>query len=417
MERRILHVDVNSAFLSWESVRRVRAGLSDLRQVPSIVGGDPKSRISVVLAKSIPAKKYGITTGEPVSSAIRKCPDLINVPPDFRLYAECSRAFKNLCRESAPAMEEFSIDECFLDMTGTSLIYPDITATAIQIKDRIRDELGFTVNVGVSSNKLLAKMASDFEKPDKVHTLFPEEIETKMWPLPVNDLFLCGRASSDKLRTAGILSIGDLAGADVTFVRSLLGQKLGLQLYNYANGVDDSPVVNEPEAPKGYSNETTFEDDVVSYEAADKVLLFLCDSVGSRIRKDKRTAACISVTVRGADRKKHSHQKNLGTGTDITNEIYTVSKGLLREMWDGRKPLRLIGVSLTNLNEEEYQQTSFHDYDPEKEKERKADQVMDAIRSRFGRGMVKRGSMIGEDIRVARKDRGREDAENGTDNT
>ena len=191
-ERLIFHIDVNSAFLSWESARRVSQGLPDLREIPSCVGGDPKKRTGIVVAKSIPAKKYGIQTGEPVAMALRKCPNLVIVPSDFELYDKCSRAFKKICGSYAPVMESFSIDEVFLDMTGTSLIYPDPVAAAHELKSKIHRELGFTVNVGISTNKLLAKMASDFEKPDKVHTLFPAEIPTKMWPLPVDELFFVG---------------------------------------------------------------------------------------------------------------------------------------------------------------------------------------------------------------------------------
>ena len=174
MERLIFHVDVNSAFLSWEAAKRVKMGLPDLRDIPSCIGGDPSKRTGIVVAKSIPAKKYGIQTGEPMAMAFRKCPNLVAVPSDFELYDKCSRAFKKICGSYAPVMESFSIDEVFLDMTGASYIYPDPVATAHELKDKIRTELGFTVNIGISTNKLLAKMASDFEKPDKVHTLFPE---------------------------------------------------------------------------------------------------------------------------------------------------------------------------------------------------------------------------------------------------
>ena len=173
MERLIFHVDVNSAFLSWEATRRVKQGLPDLREIPSCIGGDPRKRTGIVVAKSIPAKKYGIQTGEPMAMAFRKCPELISVPADFELYDKYSRSFKSICASYAPVMESFSIDEVFLDMTGTSYIYPDPIVTAHELKDKIRTELGFTVNIGISVNKLLAKMASDFEKPDKVHTLFP----------------------------------------------------------------------------------------------------------------------------------------------------------------------------------------------------------------------------------------------------
>ena len=207
MERLIFHIDVNSAFLSWEAARRVKQGLPDLREIPACIGGDPKKRTGIVVAKSIPAKKYGIQTGEPMAMALRKCPNLTVVPGDFALFDQCSRAFKKICASYAPVMESFSIDEVFLDMTGTSLIYPDPVATAHEIKDKIYDELGFTVNVGISTNKLLAKMASDFEKPNKVHTLFPDEIPVKMWPLPVRELLFLGKVSEKKLTEAGIRTI------------------------------------------------------------------------------------------------------------------------------------------------------------------------------------------------------------------
>lgn len=242
MERLIFHIDVNSAFLSWEAARRVQEGLPDLREIPSCIGGDPKSRRGIVVAKSIPAKKYGVTTGEPMAMALRKCPDLVCVPSDFSLYEKCSRAFKEICASYAPVMESFSIDEVFLDMSGTQLIYPDPVAVAYEIKDKIRDELGFTVNVGISVNKLLAKMASDFEKPDRVHTLFPSEIPEKMWPLPVRDLLFLGKASEKKLVQAGIKTIGEMARCSEAEIQRLLGEKAGRQLYSYAHGIDDSPV-------------------------------------------------------------------------------------------------------------------------------------------------------------------------------
>ena len=247
MERLIFHIDVNSAFLSWESARRVKQGLQDLRDIPACIGGNPKKRTGIVVAKSIPAKKYGIQTGEPMAMAIRKCPELVIVKSDFELYIKCSRAFKEICASYAPVMESFSIDEVFLDMTGTSLIYPDPIATAYEIKDKIYKELGFTVNVGISTNKLLAKMASDFEKPDKVHTLFPDEIPAKMWPLPVRELLFLGKVSEKKLVEAGIRTIGDLAHEREERIQALLGEKAGHQLYGYARGIDDSPVRAQPE--------------------------------------------------------------------------------------------------------------------------------------------------------------------------
>ena len=391
MERVIFHVDVNSAFLSWEATRRVANGEPDLRLIPSCIGGDPSKRTSIVTAKSIPAKNYGINTGEPVSMALRKCPGLVVVAPDFKLYQECSRAFIKICREYAPKLEQFSIDECFLDMTGTELIYPDPIATAHEIKNRIRDELGFTVNIGIGNNKLLAKMASDFEKPDKVHTLFKDEIKEKMWPLPIGELFLAGRASATRLKSMQINTIGELAKADPKYVKSFLGDKAGEILYEFANGIDDSEVTEESEDAKSYSMSTTLEENVTSYEEAYRILMMLSDHVSRRLRSDGVQAGCVAVTIRSTDFKNRSHQRKLDEMTDISSEIYEITKELFAEMWDGKTPLRLLNVSLSDVTKEEIRQLSLFD-DEAREKSRKMDKTMDAIRDRFGKGTIQRGS-------------------------
>ena len=403
-ERLIFHVDVNSAFLSWEAARRVKEGLPDLREIPSCIGGDPKSRRGIVVAKSIPAKKYGVTTGEPVALALRKCPDLVCVPGEFALFARCSRAFKKICASYAPVMESFSIDEVFLDMSGTHLIYPDPVAVAHEIKDKIRDELGFTVNVGIGTNKLLAKMASDFEKPDKVHTLFPSEIPEKMWPLPVRDLLFLGKASEQKLLRAGIKTIGDMAKSDEAEIRQLLGDKNGRQLYRYANGIDDSPVRSEREEAKGYSAETTVEEDIVTYEQALSLLLAQCDVVAARMRRDGKKCSCVAVTYRTLDFKTRSHQKNFEDPTDVTEEIFAQVKKLLYECWKC-EPLRLIGVALTDLTSDEFRQMSLFENTEDREKQKKVDETIDDIRRRFGNGMIVRGSTISTAGKVARKAR------------
>lgn len=403
-ERLIFHVDVNSAFLSWEAARRVKEGLPDLREIPSCIGGDPKSRRGIVVAKSIPAKKYGVTTGEPVALALRKCPDLVCVPGDFALFDRCSRAFKKICASYAPVMESFSIDEVFLDMSGTHLIYPDPVAAAYEIKDKIRDELGFTVNVGIGTNKLLAKMASDFEKPDKVHTLFPSEIPEKMWPLPVRDLLFLGKASEQKLLRAGIKTIGDMAKSDEAEIRQLLGDKNGCQLYRYANGIDDSPVRSEREETKGYSAETTVEEDIVTYEQALSLLLAQCDVVAARMRRDGKKCSCVAVTYRTLDFKTRSHQKNFEDPTDVTEEIFAQVKKLLYECWKC-EPLRLIGVALTDLTSDEFRQMSLFENTEDREKQKKVDETIDDIRRRFGNGMIVRGSTISTAGKVARKAR------------
>ena len=402
MQRLIFHVDVNSAFLSWEATKRVKQGLPDLREIPSCIGGDPKKRTGIVVAKSIPAKKYGIQTGEPVGLALQKCPDLVCVPSDFALYDRCSKAFKSICASYAPVMESFSIDEVFLDMTGTGQVYPDPIATACEIKDRIYRELGFTVNVGISTNKLLAKMASDFEKPNKVHTLYPEEVPQKMWPLPVRDLLFLGKASEKKLIQNGIHTIGDLAQANEKEIQMLLGEKSGHQLYLSANGIDDSPVKAQRDEAKGISVETTFDEDIVSYEQIFPILLSQCDIVAARMRREGKKCNCVAVSFRTLEFKNKSHQRKLENPTDVTDEIYQNVKRLFQESWSGQ-PLRLIGVALTGLTEDSFVQMSLFEDPKKREQQKKLDEAMDNIRKKFGNDKISRASTMNVSGRIARK--------------
>lgn len=396
MERLVFHVDVNSAFLSWEAARRVANGEPDLRLVPSAVGGDASSRRSIIAAKSIPAKKYDIQTGEPVSLALRKCPGLIVVEPDFALYRRCSHAFISICREYAPVLEQFSIDECFLDMTGTSLIYPDPIKTAYEIKNRIRDELGFTVNIGIGNNKLLAKMASDFEKPDKVHTLFIDEIERKMWPLPVGDLFLAGKSSTKRLIAFGLNTIGDVARHDREGLKKIVGDKMGGVLHDYANGVDNSAVSDETEDAKSYSMSTTLEDDVTTRRQAQGIIRMLADNVSRRMRVDKAQAGGVSVTIRSTEFVNKSHQRKLEEPTDISSEIFETAMELFDELWDKKTPLRLLNVGLFDISHDAPIQLSLFT-DEKKEKSRKIDRTLDMLTDKFGKNTVMRGSEYKKD--------------------
>ena len=415
MERLIFHIDVNSAFLSWEAARIVRDGGEDIRLIPSVIGGDPNKRTGVVLAKSIPAKKYGIKTGEPLSAALRKCPNLFIARPDFSLYEKNSRAFMDICREYTPTLEKFSIDECFLDMSGMHLIYPDPIATAHEIKDRIYRELGFTVNVGIGPNKLLAKMASDFEKPNKVHTLMSDEVEAKMWKLPVRELFSVGASTAARLERSHIYTVGDLARRSVKAVQAIVGVKFGELIHAYANGVDNSPVSSQTEEAKGYSISTTFEEDITSMTDAKAILLMLSDSVSARMRADGAQAYCIGVTVRTGEFKNSSHQRKLFEATDITSDIYNVSSELIGELWDGHTPIRLIGISLTSLTRGESEQISFFE-DEDKEKKRKIDKTVDNIRNKFGSETVVRGTSYKTKMNVGKKYKAQmENKEDGED--
>lgn len=391
MDRLIFHIDVNSAYLSWSSAKRVKEGLSDLRLIPACVGGDPKKRTGIVVAKSIPAKQYGVKTGEPMALALRKCPSLVSVRPDFELYERCSKAFKKICRSYAPVVESFSIDEVFLDMSGTGYVYPDPIATAHEIKDKIRDELGFTVNVGISVNKLLAKMASDFEKPDKVHTLFPEEVPEKMWPLPVRELFGIGRSTEKKLEELGIHTIGELAQSDrEALIRNMKSQ--GAMIRDYANGIESVPMVSKGVENKGYGNSVTLPSDLTEMEDVRLVLLSLCETVAARLRMDQMKGSVVTVQLVDSSFRRWSHQENLGHLTDSTNEIYASACRLLKEMWKNR-PVRLIGVQVSKAAKEEYHQMTLFG-EAETEKQRKLDAAIDAIREKYGEDAIKRTSFL-----------------------
>lgn len=392
-KRIIFHIDVNSAYLSWEAVERLKHGEAvDLRTIPSAVGGDMETRHGVILAKSIPAKQYKVTTGEPVVDALRKCPELMLVKPRHDLYQEYSKAFLAVLRQYTDGIEQFSVDEAFMDMSGTSRLFGPPVEAATRIKDQIRDELGFTVNVGISTNKLLAKMASDFEKPNKVHTLFPEEMEGKMWPLPVRDLFLVGKAAEQRLCAMGIRTIGDLAHADrQMLVRTL--KKQGDMLWRNANGIDDSPV--EPERPdnKGYGNSTTLSFDVTDAGAAKKILMELTDKVCRRLRQDDVKVESVSVHFRFCDLSRASHQCALPAATNITQEIYSYVCRLFDEKWDGT-PIRLLGVSTTKVSREDggRQMNLFDTTDYQKLEN--LDKAMDKIRNRYGPGAIRRASSL-----------------------
>ena len=402
MPRLIFHVDVNSAFLSWEATRRVKAGESDLRLIPSAVGGDRDKRTGVILAKSLPAKAYGIQTGEPVGMALRKCPQLLLVKPDFKLYEASSAAFMDICRKYAPVVEKFSIDECFLDMSGTERLYPDPVALAHQIKDEIRNTLGFTVNIGIGENKLTAKMAGDFEKPDKVHTLFSHEIATKLWHLPVESLYMVGHATAEKLKKMHLTTIGQVAAMELSVLQQLMGEKLGLQLHRYANGIDDTAVATAPREVKGYSNSTTLEENVTDRSTALRILLALTDSVSSRMRADGGKASVVAVTLRSTAFTDKSHQTKLRYPTDITSELYEAVVHIFDELWDRRTPMRLLGVALGQISWEDDPQLSFFE-DEDREKARKLDHVIDGIRGKFGSNAIVRGSTCGTTPEVGRK--------------
>ena len=392
-QRIIFHVDVNSAFLSWEAVERLRlAGGPDLRLETAAVGGDMATRHGVILAKSIPAKKMGVRTGETIGEALKKCPSLILVPPNRTLYQHCSRQFMQILEEYTPLVEQASIDEAFMDMTGTQWLWGEPEKVAHVIRERIKKELGFTVNIGISANKLLAKMASDFEKPDRVHTLFPQEIPDKMWPLPVGELYSVGGSTRKVLALLGIHTIGDLAQADRGLLRHHL-KKQGEQLWAYANGIDASPVLEKPPENKSIGNSTTTADDVCDRETACCVLLSLAESVGARLREAGVEAGSLSVGIRTADLHYTSHQMVLPAPTGVTGELYEFACLLFDQLWDG-KPLRLLGIQAGRLSPRgaARQLNLFEKRDYAREE--RMEQAVDSLRKKYGKNAVRRAVFV-----------------------
>ena len=396
MQTVVFHVDVNSAFLSWEAVYRLRhlGARLDLRTIPSAVGGDVTKRHGIILSKSIPAKKYGIQTGQAVPEALRKCPELYLVPPNYNLYQRSSEAFINVLRQYSPAVEQYSIDEAYMDMTGSGNLFGDPRRTADEIRERIRDTLGFTVNIGVGSNKLTAKMASELRKPDRTHTLFPEELPEKLWPLPVRDLFYVGRATEKKLHSMGIRTIGQLAQTDPAILRAHM-HKHGEIIWSFANGIDVSEVLAEPEANKGYGNSTTIAFDVTDSGTAKQVLLALAETVAARLRADEVKIGVVAVSIRNYRLETWGHQITLGAATDITGEIWQAACRAFDEAWDG-VPIRHLGIHTMKVSKEKNRQIGL--FDPvDYEKLERLDRTIDTIRKRYGNDAVMRASfLVGE---------------------
>lgn len=404
MERVIFHVDANSAFLSWSAAYRVKVlgQKQDLREIPSAVAGDPGNRQGVILAKSLPAKKFGVKTGEPIFQALEKCPELVLIPPDYSLYVETSRHFTALLREFTPVVEQYSIDEAWADMTGTQGLYGTPVAAANVLRQRILDELGFTVNIGISTNKLLAKMAGDFEKPNRVHTLYPGEMAEKLWPLPVRELFMVGAATEKKLHLLGIYTIGELAHADPAVLLKKL-HRPGLALWHSANGRASELLTPQPEENKGYGNATTLPQDLQSAPKAYPVLLSLCETVAMRMRRDRKSASCLSVSLRSSSFADISHQMKLPQATDSTEELFRYACRIFDGLWDGKTPIRQLGIHATRLEERVMRQYSLFSVTGAGDYEKKArlDNTIDDLREKYGEGILRRARFVGEETVLA----------------
>ena len=286
--RIIFHVDVNNAFLSWSAVDLLNKGYDiDIRKIPSVIGGDEEKRHGIVLAKSPIAKEYGVKTAETLYMARKKCPNLKIYPANYEFYVTESHKFYDYLKEYTPTIEQASIDECFLDLTGTNYLYDDILKLAYKIKNDIKEKFGFTVNVGIGNNKLCAKMASDFLKPDKVHTLFDYEIKDKMWPLPIGDLLFVGKSTTKTLESIGIKTIGDLANANPDKLNKYFKNQTN-DLIRRANGIDNSKVITDHGNNKCISISRTLEEDTLDKDFLKRILLDMSNQVGLRARKKKR---------------------------------------------------------------------------------------------------------------------------------
>lgn len=402
MKRQILHVDVNNAFLSWTAVDMLKNGSKvDIREMVAVIGGDENRRSGIVLAKSPKAKMFGITTGETLYQARMKCPSLRVYPVNHKLYAKYSNDLYQLLLQYTDQIERFSVDECFLDMTnylrGDTLINK-----AYEISKRVKNELGFTVNVGVAHNKLLAKTASDFTKPDRVHTLFEDEIPTKMWPLPVSELFMLGRKTIPKLYNMRIKTIGELAKIDKQLMIKKFG-KHGLMMWEYANGIDNSEVHYQYEKPKGVGNSTTLPMDVNDISKLEEILLALTEQVTYRLRRYNLLANVVNVQLRTKDFEDKSHQRKLLEATSNTKEIYALAKELLHEMYIKGTSIRLIGMRVDNLIEKDELQLSLFSH-KESEKHQKIDKVVDDLKQKYGYNSITRAGNLHSEDKIKFKD-------------
>lgn len=393
MRRIIMHIDVNNAFLSWTAIDLINKGYKyDIRNSYAVIGGDETARTGIVLAKSMPAKKQGVYTSETLYSARKKCPALRVYPPNYELYQEMSHKLFLLISKYTPDIEVASVDECYLDYTPIEHLYGEPLLFAQKLQKEIYETLKFTVNIGIAQNKLCAKMASDFSKPYKIHTLFPDEIETKLWPLPVGDLFGIGKKSAQKLQTLGIFTIKDLAHADSEKLYKYF-KNMAKGMIESANGIDNSPVISGGEEAKGIGNEITIDHDVISKEELCKHLQFLSEKVGRRLRNSNRYASVVVVTLKDKYFKRFSHQKKLNNVTNSSDEIFFYAKEILNEMGE-LAPIRLIGIRLDKLTEQKNYQASLFEDIIDKENEDTLNKTLDQINSKFGKSIVKKASLL-----------------------
>ena len=392
MNRQIFHIDCNNAFLSWEAVKLLlMGGDKDLRKIPSVVGGDPAKRKGIVLARSDPAKRYGIHTGMSLFEAMKKCTDLTVVSPDYDLYINCSDSLMDMLSNFSPRIERYSIDECFADMTGCTdnpVVYAD------KLRNDIYMNLGFTVNIGISDCKLLAKIASGFKKPDMTHTLYKNEIKDKFFPLPVSSLFMVGIKTCIKLYKLGYRKIGDVANENPEILKEHF-KLFGTLIWAYANGIDKSEVSVAEEAPKGIGNSITLPEDVTDMEDGYPFLYSLCERVSMSLRNINNKCMTVSVGLKTSDFKFASHQMKMNLYSDSTKEIYTAVKKLYNELWKGI-PVRQISVRLSTLTKTRDIQLDM--LGNNKLTNMKLDRCIDEVRQKFGDESIIKGTLVNTGI-------------------
>lgn len=411
MDTVYFHIDVNSAFLSWTAAHRLQHGYKvDLRDIPSVIGGNEKTRHGIVLAKSIPAKKFGIQTGMSLMEVRQKAGDQITiVAPDYEVYSTASQVFINHLKNYSPIVEKFSIDEAFVNFTGMQKLFGDPVKCAHRIKDEISDIYGFTVNVGVSSNKLLAKMASEFKKPDRVHTLWKHEIPHKMWPLPISELYMVGMKMAIHLRRKGIYTIGDLAKSNPVFLERMFKSN-GVLLWQFANGeykengtggsafFQGMMTHSDKHKIKGVGNSGTMPVDVQSLPAAHQALLSISETVGYRLRKHGFSAKNFYVGFTTNEFERFGRQHKFGTYTNLTAEIYIRACQLFDELWDGEKHIRQLGIRASDLTSSNVLQGSVFSPLEEQLQMQKIDIVIDCIREKYGNHVIVRGQLYSGNI-------------------
>lgn len=397
MERTILHCDLNGFYASVECVHNPA-----LKDVPMAVAGNPENRHGIILAKNELAKKYKVQTAETIWQAKKKCPDLVLVPPRHGEYSRYSQLVNDIYEEFTDLVEPFGIDESWLDVTGVYNLFGSGTEIAYKIRAAIRERLGLTVSVGVSFNKVFAKLGSDYKKPDATTVISRENYKEIVWPLPVGDLLYVGKAARETLSKMYITTIGELANSNKASIVSILG-KMGEMIHDYANGIDDSPVKSAQAERdiKSVGNGTTFSHDLIGFEEIKTGVLALADEVAYRMRKYGVKCSVVSVTIKDPKFKSISRQKTLSTPTHLTKEIVEVSMELIRACWSEKAPIRSITITGANLvsSENVAEQLSLFGAESsfDKERQEKLDQTMDKIREKYGRKSIGFGGVIKND--------------------